>query len=77
MSTIASEHIQAVIGRLTHDKAFRVKYCQDPDRALEMYLTPEEIQAVKTGDGHQLALMGCAERVEDLTAAFCGPHAAD
>jgi hypothetical protein len=74
---IAVEHIETVIGRLTHDKAFRVRYCQDPDATLQTYLSPEEIQAIKTGDGHRLALMGCAEKVEDLTAAFCGPHPAD
>ena len=77
MSAIAIEHIETVIGRLTRDRAFRVKYCQDPDGTLQAYLTPEEIQAIKTGDGHRLALMGCSEQVEGLTAAFAGPHAAD
>ena len=77
MIAIATEQIETVIGRLTRDKAFRVKYCQDPDGTLEAYLTPEEIRAIKTGDGHSLAMMGCEQQIEHLTAAFCGPHPAD
>jgi hypothetical protein len=74
---IAIVQLETVIARLTRDRAFRVEYCQDPDGALQAYLTPEEIRAIKTGDGHRLALMGCSEHVEDLTAAFAGPHPAD
>lgn len=74
---MAVDHIETVIGRLTRDKAFRMKYCQDPDGTLEAYLTPEEIKAIKTGDGHSLHLMGCNESLEQLTAALCGPHPAD
>jgi hypothetical protein len=77
VSAIAIEQLETVIARLSRDKAFRVKYCQDPDGTLEAYLTPEEIRAIKTGDGHLLALMGCSEHVENLTAAFAGPHPAD
>jgi hypothetical protein len=67
--------METVIGRLTYDKAFRVKYCQDPDGTLEMYLSPEEIHAIKTGDGHSLSMMGC-ERVPELLASLCTntPH---
>lgn len=77
MIAIAIEQIETVIGRLTHDKAFRVKYCQDPDTALESYLTPEEIRAIKTGDGHTLHRMGCGDKWEELTSALCGPHPGD
>src|SRR5947209_2210364 len=71
---IAIEQIETVIGRLTHDKAFRVKYCQDPDATLEAYLTPEEIRAIKTGDGHRLGQLGGDLKWADLTAALCGPN---
>lgn len=74
MITIATEQIETVIGRLTRDKAFRIKYCQDPDGTLGSYLNPEEIRAIKTGDGHRLELMGCGDHWEELTAALCGPH---
>lgn len=77
MSAIAIVQLETVIARLTRDKAFRARYCQDPDATLEAYLTPEEIQAIKTGDGHWLAKMGCSEHMENLTAAFAGPHPAD
>jgi hypothetical protein len=77
VSAIAIEQLETVIARLRHDRAFRVKYCQDPDGTLESYLTPEEIRAIKTGDGHWLVQMGCCEHVEDLTATFAGPHPAD
>jgi hypothetical protein len=77
VSAIAIQQLETVIARLTRDKAFRVKYCQDPDATLKAYLSPEEIQAVKTGDGHWLARMGCSEHMENLTAAFAGPHPAD
>lgn len=73
MSAIAVEQIEAVANRLTRDKAFRVKYCQDPDGTLGSYLTSEEIRAIKTGDGHRLQLMGCEQTWEELTAALCGP----
>ena len=63
-----------VIQRLSRDKAFRVKYCEDPDGTLEAYLSPEEIRAIKTGDGHMLTQLGCGERWEELTATLCGPH---
>jgi hypothetical protein len=76
VNAIAVEQIEAVIGRLAHDKAFRVKYCQDPDSTLEAYLTPEEIRAIKTGDGHRLTLMGC-EKWDELHAALCGSLPAD
>lgn len=74
--TIATEHVEAIIDRLSRDRAFRVKYCEDPDGTLESYLTPEEIRAIKTGDGHSLSLLG-GHKWEELTAAFCGPHPAD
>ena len=74
MITIAIEQIETVIQRLSADKAFRVKYCQDPDAALEAYLSPEEIRAIKTGDGHRLTELGCGEKWEELTATLCGPE---
>jgi hypothetical protein len=66
VTAIAIEQIETVIGRLSNDKAFRVKYCQDPDRTLETFLTPEEIRAI-----------GCGQHWENLTAALCGPHPID
>jgi hypothetical protein len=74
---IATEQLETVVGRLTRDKAFRIKYCQDPDGTLESYLTPEEIRAIKTGDGHALHLLGCGDRWEELNAALCGPQPPD
>lgn len=70
---MASEQIGTVIQRLSRDKAFKVKYCQNPDTALESYLTREEIQAIKTGDGHRLEVMGYGDHWEDLTETLCGP----
>jgi hypothetical protein len=75
--TIAVGQIETVIGRLTQDKGFRVKYCQDPDGALEGYLTPEEIRAVKTGDGHRLETLGGGGYWQQLNDALCGPQASD
>lgn len=72
MSTIAIQHIETVIQLLTTDKTFRVQYCQDPDGTLERYLTPDEIRAIKTGDGFRLTELGCGEKWEELTATFCG-----
>src|SRR5579884_2432217 len=48
---MATPQIEAVIERLAGDKAFRVKYCHNPDETLEAYhLTPDEIRYIKTGD---------------------------
>lgn len=69
---IAIQQIEEVINRLSTDKAFRMKYRQNPDTALETYLSPEEIHAIKTGDGYWLAAMGCGNRWGELTAALCG-----
>jgi len=74
---MAVEQFETVIGRLMRDKSFRVKYCEDPDGTLESYLTPEEIRAIKTGDGHRLTLLGCGEKWEELHAALCDGHPAD
>ncbi len=74
---MATEQIDVVVGRLVRDKAFRMKYSQDPDRALESYLSPEEIRAIKTGDGHHLQLLGSGDRWTELTQALCGPHPTD
>jgi hypothetical protein len=67
------EHIDTVIEKLSDDSAFRSRYCQDPDKALEGYLNPEAIRAIKTGDGHRLAALGSGEKWEQLTQALCGP----
>jgi hypothetical protein len=77
VNAIAIAQFETVIGRLMHDKSFRVNYCQDPDGTLETYLSPEEIRAIKTGDGHRLTLLGCGEQWEELHAALCGRHPAD
>ena len=74
---IATQHFETVIGRLTRDKAFRMKYCQDPDGTLSAYLSPEEIRALKTGDGHRLGLLGAGDSWHELTAALCGPDPGD
>jgi hypothetical protein len=68
----AMEHLDTVIEKLSGDQAFRTKYCQDPDTALAGYLNPEEIRAVKTGDGHRIAGLGSGEKWEQLTQALCG-----
>ncbi len=74
---MAVEQIETVIGRLTHDRAFRVKYCDDPDGTLETYLTPEEIRAIKTGDGHHLEVLGAGTYWQQLNDALCGPQPTD
>jgi hypothetical protein len=74
---IATEQIETVIARLAQDKAFLMKYCQDPDKALEGYLSPAEILAIKTGDGHSLIQMGAGDSWEAFTRAVCGQHAGD
>ena len=68
------EEIQTVVERLSADRAFRVKYSQDPDRALESYLTPAQIRAIKIGDGHLLGQLGCGEHWDQLVATLCGPN---
>jgi hypothetical protein len=67
------EHLDIVIEKLKMDKAFRMKYSQDPDRTLESYLSADEIRAIKTGDGHRLSALGTGQQWEELTAALCGP----
>ena len=71
--TIAIEQVETVIERLSSDKAFRVKYCQDPDKTLESYLTPEEIHAIKTGDGHSFEVKGQGDAWRKITETLCGP----
>lgn len=61
-----------MIDKLSHDRAFRVKYCQNPDRALEAFLSPEEIQAIKTGDGLPFDRAGQGEAFRRLTETLCG-----
>jgi hypothetical protein len=74
VSAIATPQIEAVVDRLTADKAFRVRYCQDPDSTLEAYhLTPEEIRAFKTGDDRLMELID-GNKWEDLIKTLCGPH---
>jgi hypothetical protein len=73
VSTIATEQFETVVSRLVNDQAFRMEYCRNPDAALEAYLTPEEIRAIKTGDGHRLSELGCGDQWSQLTAALCGP----
>lgn len=76
MIAIVTPPIEVVIQRLAADKAFRMKYSQDPDGTLEAYLSPEEIKAVKTGDGHQLLVLLDGRQWEALNAALCGDSAA-
>lgn len=71
---IAIESFDVVIQRLSRDRAFRVKYCENPDSTLEGYFTPEEIRAIKTGDGHRLGELGAGDKWEGLLKALCGPH---
>jgi hypothetical protein len=61
------------VTRLVNDQAFQTQYRQNPDATLEAYLTPDEIRAIKTGDGHRLTEWGCGEQWPLLTAALCGP----
>lgn len=66
-----------MIERLSSDKAFRVKYCQDPDGTLSAYhLTPDEILAFKSGDDH-LAGLTSDQKWEDYIQALCGPNPGD
>ena len=71
---MATPQIEAVIDRLSSDKAFRVKYCQDPDGTLRAYhLTPDEIRHIKTGDDRLLEVID-GERWDELVKALCGPN---
>ncbi|GAC1328103.1 MAG: hypothetical protein NVS2B16_02160 [Chloroflexota bacterium] len=74
MVVIAIHQIEDVIDRLSADAAFRTQYCQDPDATLEAYLSPDEIRAIKTGDAHRVAGLGCSDRWNQLTATLCGPY---
>jgi hypothetical protein len=74
---IATPQIEAVIERLSTDRAFRVKYCQDPDRTLRAsHLTPDEIQAFKTGDNHLMGLIADG-KWEEFIHALCGHNPGD
>jgi hypothetical protein len=70
---IAVAQIETVIDRLMKDRAFRAQYCQDPDGTLAAYLTPDEIHAIKTGDGRLLGQLGKSPRWQELSARLCGP----
>jgi len=70
---IATLPLDTVIDKLSHDRAFRLKYCQSPDRALENFLSPDEIRAIKTGDGHAFDCAGQGEAFRRLTETLCGP----
>lgn len=54
------------------DRSFRQKYCQDPDGTLAAYLTPDEIQAIKSGDGWLLGQYGRSRRWQEWAAGLCG-----
>jgi hypothetical protein len=72
VTTIATPQIEAVIDRLATDKAFRVKYCQDPDTTLGAYhLSTDEIRAIKTGDENLRVLID-GNKWEELIQALCG-----
>jgi hypothetical protein len=72
VTAIATPQIEAVIDRLARDKAFRVKYCQDPDSTLSAYhLSKDEIRCIKTGDDHLRALVD-ENKWEELIQALCG-----
>ena len=74
MSAIATLQIEAVIDRLATDRAFRMKYCQDPDRTLGAYhLTPDEIRAIKTGDDRLKQLI-TEEKWGELISVLCGQN---
>jgi hypothetical protein len=70
---IATQEIETVVQRLSADPEFRLRYSQDPDGALRSYLSPEQIQAIKTGDGHKLQQLGCGGQWDKLVATLCGP----
>ena len=73
MRAIATPQLEAVIDRLAHDQAFRLRYCEDPDSTLSDYhLSADEIQAIKTGDDG-LARLVQGEKWEELIHALCGP----
>lgn len=62
-----------MIERLATDRAFRVKYCQDPDGTLGAYhLDAEEVRAIKTGDDTLRPLIE-EEKWSELISALCGP----
>ena len=77
VSTIATVSLETLIEKLSLDKSFRVKYCQNPDRTLENFLSPEEIRAIKTGDGHAFDQMGQGDAFSRLTQVLCGPNPSD
>jgi hypothetical protein len=73
---MAVDQLETIIGRLAHDKAFRVKYCEDPDAALQAYLSPQEIKAIKSGDGHTRTGIRSG-RWDEMLASLCKEVPAD
>ena len=75
---VAVNQISAVIDRLQADPAFRTQYSVDPDSVLSSYrLSGNEARALKTGDGHELELMGLGDKWDVFVQAVCGPHVGD
>lgn len=75
VGSMAVSQITAVIDRLQEDNAFRVDYRNDPDQALSPYLlSGDEVHALKSGDGHELELMGLGQKWDEFVQALCGPH---
>jgi hypothetical protein len=61
---MSKEAVVAVIERAIEDEAFRRMLSESPDEALSGYdLTPEEAEALKSGDEPKLRAMGLDERL--------------
>lgn len=70
--------LSAVVDRLQHDTSFRSQYCSDPDSALSAFsLTPDEVHALKTGDGLPAERVGCGQQWDSFVRTLCGPDPGD
>lgn len=63
-----NRRLTRAVERLADDPRFLARFREDPERALARYgLSPEEVEAVMTGDAHRLAANGVD--VDGLAAA--------
>jgi hypothetical protein len=64
--------VQAVVNKAMSDETFRKKLKENPSAALSGFdLTPEEINALKSGDKTKLQQLGVDERIsKTITDSF-------
>lgn len=61
--------VESVVNKAMTDESFRKQLKENPDTALRGFdLTPEEIAALKTGDGSKLHDLGVDERISKMVS---------